>query len=121
MKTPIALAWIAIAGIGMLTGCSNPVTKQQDDPIVTTLMGQPSSFAEQKLGLPNRRNETKSGAEIWEYLDKQKGMAAKDCSVTLSIRNDVIENVIVNSNGQSLLSLASSSCKRIRSSLASEY
>ncbi len=117
MKTRIALAWFAIAGSGLLSGCSSSVTKPQDDPIVSTLTGQPSTFAEQKLGLPNKRNETKSGAQVWEYLDGEKGMMATDCSVTLSIRNDVIEHVFISSEKHSLVSTLATPCKNIRAAL----
>lgn len=100
----------------LLTGCSSN-SVQQDDPIVETLKGQPVNFAEKKLGLPNKRSETRSGAMVWVYLDKKKGMGANHCTVTLSIRNDVIENVAVDTDQQSLLSLMSSSCAEIRKSL----
>ncbi len=113
MKT---LASIATAAI-LLSGCSSAVFQQEDDPIVQTLKGQPSTLAEQKLGLPNKRNETRSGAQVWTYIDKQKGMGANQCEVTLSIRNDVIENVAVSTSEESLFSLVSSSCQQIRKSL----
>ena len=117
MNTRIALAWVAITSGALLTGCSSSVTKQQDDPIVNKLTGQPASFAEQRLGLPNKRNETKSGAQVWEYLDKQKGMMAADCTVTLSIRNDVIEHVFIASEKYSLMSTMATPCKHIREAL----
>lgn len=113
MKT---LASIATAAV-LLSGCSSAVFDQQDDPIVQSLTGQPASFAEKKLGLPNKRNETRSGSQVWVYLDKKKGMGANLCEVTLSIRNDVIENVSVATNEESLFSTVSSSCNRIRKSL----
>lgn len=113
MKTLIAFA----ASAALLAGCSSSVVAPQDDPIVSDLTGKPLVYVEKKLGLPNKRSETRSGAMIWIYLDKQKGMAANECSVTLSIRNDVVENVAVDSDGQSLMSLMSDSCKNIRKSL----
>lgn len=113
MKTLIALT----AAAALLSGCSSSVVAPQDDPIVSDLTGKPLVYVEKKLGLPNKRSETRSGAMIWIYLDKQKGMAANTCTVTLSIRHDVIENVAVDSDSQSLLSLVSSSCDNIRKSL----
>ncbi|RLU01316.1 hypothetical protein [Ketobacter sp.] len=113
MKTLIALT---TAGI-LLSGCSSSVVDPQDDPIVTDLTGKPVEYVEKKLGLPNKRDETRSGAMVWVYLDREKGMSAKECSVTLSIRNKVIENVVVKSDEQSLFSIMSSSCSRIRKDL----
>lgn len=113
MKTLLALA---TAGF-LLSGCSSSVVEPQDDPIVTNLTGKPVAYAEKKLGLPNKRSETRSGAMIWIYLDKQKGMAANECTVTLSIRNNTIENVAVDSDAQSLMSMVSNSCKTIRKNL----
>lgn len=113
MKTLIALT---AAGI-LLSGCSSSVVEPQNDPIVTDLTGKPVDYVEKKLGLPNKREETRSGAMVWVYLDREKGVAAKECSVTLSIRNDVIENVVVSSNEESLFSIMSSSCSRIRKDL----
>lgn len=113
MKTLIALT---TAGI-LLSGCSSSVVDPQDDPIVTDLTGKPVNYVEKKLGLPNKRDETRSGAMVWVYLDKEKGISAKECSVTLSIRNDVIENVVVASDDESLFSLMSSACSRIRKDL----
>ena len=113
MKTLIALT---AAGI-LLSGCSSSVVKPQDDPIVTDLTGKPVEYAEKKLGLPNKRDETRSGAMVWVYLDKEKGVTAKECSVTLSIRNDIIENVVIASDNVSLFSIMSSSCSRIRKDL----
>ncbi|MEE2730069.1 MAG: hypothetical protein VYA55_04565 [Pseudomonadota bacterium] len=113
MKTLIALT---TAGI-LLSGCSSSVVDPQDDPIVTDLTGKPVEYVEKKLGLPNKRDETRSGSMVWVYLDRQKGMSAKECSVTLSIRNKVIENVVVKSDDQSLFSIMSSSCSRIRKDL----
>ena len=116
MKTLIALS----ASTLLLAGCSSSVIEQQDDPIVESLMGKSAAYAEQKLGLPNKRSENKSGSMVWVYVDNNKGMAAKDCSVTLSIRNDVIENVVIATDQKSLVSLVSSSCQRIRETLTSE-
>ncbi len=113
MKTLIALT---TAGI-LLSGCSSSVVEPQDDPIITNLTGKPVEYAKQKLGLPNKRDETRSGAMIWVYLDNKKGVSAKECSVTLSIRNDVIENVVVDSADESLFSVVSNSCGRIRKEL----
>lgn len=113
MKTIIALA---AAGL-LLGGCSSSVVNPQDDPIVIDLTGTPVNYVEKKLGLPNKRSETRSGAMVWVYLDREKGISAKECKVTLSIRNDVIENVIVATDNQSLLSMVSSSCERIRKEL----
>ncbi|AUM13404.1 hypothetical protein [Ketobacter alkanivorans] len=113
MKTLIAFATAAV----LLAGCSSSVVEPQDDPIVADLTGKPIAYVEKKLGLPNKRSETRSGAMIWIYLDKQKGMAANECTVTLSIRNNKIENVAVDRDAQSLLSMVGSSCKTIRKNL----
>jgi len=113
MKTILALAAVGM----LLSGCSSSVVNPQDDPIVQDLTGKSLNYVEKKLGLPNKRSETRSGAMIWVYLDRDKGMAAKECSVTLSIRNDVIENVVVATDDQSLLSMVSGSCERIRKNL----
>lgn len=117
MKTLTALGSIAVSTTLLLTGCSSSVIDSQDDPIIETLKGQPVAFAEKALGLPNNRSETKSGAEVWVYRDKKKGMSANECTVTLSIRNNVIENVAVDTDDQSLLSMVGSSCDQIRKSL----
>ncbi|MAR90403.1 MAG: hypothetical protein SV765_19015 [Pseudomonadota bacterium] len=108
---------LLMAAAVMLAGCSSSVVKPQDDPIVETLTGKSTGFAQKKLGLPNKRSETRSGAMVWIYLDKTKGITAKQCTVTLSIRNDVIENVVVDTEGQSLFSMMGSGCKRIRKDL----
>ena len=91
MKTLSALAATAV----LLTGCSSSVVDPQDDPIVTDLTGKPTAYVQKKLGLPNKRNETRSGAMVWIYVDREKGMSANECTVTLSIRNDVVENVAI--------------------------
>jgi hypothetical protein len=113
MKTLIALTTTAI----LLSGCSSSVIEPKDDPIVQDLTGKPVAYVEKKLGLPNKRSETKSGAMVWVYLDKQKGMSANECTVTLSIRNDIIESVAIATDDQSLMSMVTSSCKRIRKTL----
>ena len=115
MKTLVALSTSAL----LLAGCASSVTNQQEDSIVENLVGKPSSYAQKALGLPNRRQENKSGSEVWAYDDNSKGMAATDCTVTLSIRNDVIEKVAIAKDGKSLLSLVSNACQRIRNTLQS--
>lgn len=115
MKTSIAASIIALT----LAGCSSSVVKPQDDPIVTELTGKNINYVQKKLGLPNQRQDTPSGAMVWVYLDKKKGFTANECRVTLSIRNELVENVVIDTDNQSLLSLVSSSCKDIRKQLAS--
>jgi len=113
MKTFLSLAMAAL----FLTGCTTAATSKQNDPIVKQLMGKPTSYLEQKLGLPNKRNETMSGAMVWVYLDDVSGMDKKSCTVTLSIRNETVEHVVVDAEGQSLFSLVTGSCPRIRKNL----
>ncbi|MEZ5511623.1 MAG: hypothetical protein R3F47_17300 [Gammaproteobacteria bacterium] len=113
MKTSIAATLVALT----LAGCSSSVLQPKDDPIITELQGKSADFVESKLGLPNRRSETRSGAQIWTYLDKQKGMAAKQCEVTLSIRDAKVESVVISTDNQSLLSSMVSGCNDIRKTL----
>lgn len=113
MKTSIAATLVAL----ILAGCSSSVLQSKDDPIITELQGKSADYVQSKLGLPNRRSETRSGAQIWTYLDKRKGMAAKLCEVTLSIRNAKVESVIISTDNPSLLSSMVSGCNDIRKSL----
>ena len=115
MKTTIAATLIALS----LAGCSSSVVKPDNDPIVAQLQNQSVDYVQQKLGLPNRRENTPSGAMVWTYFDKKHGIAANDCSVTLSIRDNKVEHVLVDTHRPSLLSLMASSCDDIRKSLAS--
>ncbi len=112
MKTSIAAAAVALT----LAGCSSAPSapKLQDDPIVTSLKGQTSGYVQKTLGLPNERSELPSGAMVWVYKDNQKGMTANQCKVTLSIRNDSVESVVISTDRQSLLSVLASSCDSIR-------
>lgn len=119
MKTPITLATLSVAASLLLGACSSSVSEPQDDTIVEALNGKPSAYAEKKLGLPNKRTDTRSGAQVWEYWDNKKGMSANNCTVTLSIRNEVIENVLVEKDQQSLFSITATPCQRIRTALDS--
>lgn len=113
MKTSIVATTVAL----LLAGCSSSVLQTSDDPIITELQGKSPDFVQSKLGLPNRRSETRSGAMIWIYLDKEKGMAANQCEVTLSIRNAQVESVVISTENSSLLSFVSKSCDNIRKTL----
>ena len=66
------------------------------------------------MGLPNKRHDTKSGAMVWVYIDKQKGFTAKECNVTLSIRNDTVENVVISTENKSLMSSLTDACAYLR-------
>src|SRR5690606_33569232 len=70
MKTSIAAATAAL----LLAGCSSSVLQSKEDPIITELTGKSADYVQSKLGLPNRRADTRSGAMVWTYFDKQKGM-----------------------------------------------
>lgn len=113
MKTSIAAATAAL----LLAGCSSSVLQFKEDPIITELTGKSVDYVQTKLGLPNRRDETRSGGMVWVYLDKQKGMTAKQCEVTLNIRDAKVESVVISTDNQSLLSTVSSGCKDIRKTL----
>lgn len=104
--------------LSLLAGCiARPVTDQQDDPIVKALTGQSSGYAKEKLGLPNVNKVVASGATVWIYRDVERGMAANECKVSLSIRNDKIERVTVSSEALSLFSAAFTPCEHIRAKL----
>ena len=113
MKTSIAAATAAL----LLAGCSSSVQLFKEDPIITELTGKSADYVQTKLGLPNRRDETRSGGMVWVYLDKQKGMTAKQCEVTLNIRDNKVESVVISTDNESLLSTVSSGCNDIRKSL----
>lgn len=114
MKSLVHVATLA----ALLGGCSSSsIIPQQEDPIITELKGKNTDFVTNKLGLPNQREETRSGGVIWVYLDKRKGMSASECSVTLSIRQNNVESVVIKTEQPSLLSAVNSSCENIRKSL----
>lgn len=114
MKTSIAAATAAL----LLAGCSSSALQfNKEDPIITELTGKSADYVQNKLGLPNRRADTRSGAMVWTYFDKQKGMTAKQCEVTLNIRDNKVESVVVSTENSSLLSTISTGCKDIRKSL----
>ncbi len=115
MKTSIA----AVAFTLFLAGCSS-VLGPSEDPIITELRGKPADYVQTKLGLPNRRAETRSGAMLWIYLDKEKGVSANQCEVTLSIRNATVESVVISTESESLVSYVSSSCDNIRKTLTGQ-
>ena len=94
--------------------CTNPAVKEQDDPIVRILTGKPTTFIIDRLGLPNRRSELASGSKTWIYFDHMKGLNAKECQVSLSIRNKVVERVNISTSNKSLFSFLSKGCQRIR-------
>ena len=116
MKTSIAVATATL----LLAGCSSSAPLFGEDPIVSELTGKSADYAQSRLGLPNRRSESRSGAMMWVYVDRQKGMTARECEVTLNIRNGKIENVLVSTQNQSLLSSMTSSCDNIRNSLVAQ-
>lgn len=86
----------------------------EEDPIITTLTGKNVEFVQSHLGLPHQRKDAESGAMVWVYLDNEKGNSAKDCSVTLSIRNNKVENVYLQRANRSLMGYVSEGCERIR-------
>ena len=109
----------------MLSGCASIEMPDMPsfntpDPIVGSLIGKPVAFVEGKLGLPNRRNDSPSGAMVWTYLDNEKGATAKQCEVSLSIRDGVVENVYISRSNKSLVSFATSACDRIREEVTVE-
>ena len=94
--------------------CVNPAIQEQNDDIIAILTGKPVTFVKTRLGLPNRRNEFASGSKTWVYFDNSKGMTAKSCKVSLSIRDDMIERVNVSTSNKSFASFLSKGCQRIR-------
>jgi len=100
------------ANFGLETGPS--ATKESHDDIVTMLTGKPLSFVESHLGLPNQRSESASGAMTWVYIDKSKRITEKDCKMSISIRNDIIERVNITVSNASLASALDKGCARIR-------
>lgn len=116
MKTSIAAATAAL----LLAGCSSSVLQSKEDPIITELTGKSVDYVQSKLGLPNRRTDTRSGAMVWVYLDKQRGLAAKECEVTLNIRDSKVESVVISTDNQSLLSSVATGCKDIRKTLTGQ-
>ncbi|CBL43728.1 hypothetical protein HDN1F_01450 [gamma proteobacterium HdN1] len=93
-------------------------TERQDDPIVSALEGQPVAFVQEKLGLPNQRDDLPTGAMIWVYNDDAKGLNANSCKVSLSIRDGIVQRVSIQTHSASLVSAALSSCNRIRKDLS---
>lgn len=116
MKTSIAATLVALT----LAGCSSSVLQSKEDPIITELQGKSADYVQSKLGLPNRRSDTRSGAMVWVYLDKQKGMTAKQCEVTVNIRDAKVESVVISTDNASLMSIMSSGCSDIRKSLTGQ-
>lgn len=109
---------ILTAGLILLAGCSAiPQLGPTEDPIVGALQGQNTDFVQKKLGLPNQRQDLPSGAMVWIYLDKVKGMTANECRVTLSIRNNSVESVVIATEQQSLLSTVVNTCDNIRKAI----
>ena len=105
----------------LLGGCSSSsVIPTQEDPIITELKGKNTDFVTQKLGLPNQREETHSGGMVWIYIEKVKGMATNECTVTLSIRQNNVESVVIKSDKPSLMSAISSGCDHIRETLTKQ-
>ncbi len=119
-----ALALSLMAGCSMMPDSMDALslaespTKKQDDIIVDRLEGQPIAFVQEKLGLPNRRNELPTGAMIWTYTDNEKGLNANECKVALSIRDGIVQRVSIETKSESLFSAISSSCARIRKNLS---
>lgn len=120
----VALALSMMAGCSMMPDSMEALslaespTKKQDDIIVDRLEGQPIAFVQEKLGLPNRRNELPTGAMIWTYTDNEKGLNANECKVALSIRDGIVQRVSIETKSESLFSAISSSCARIRKNLS---
>lgn len=94
--------------------CTYQAIEEQDDAIISILTGKPVAFVKARLGLPNRRNELASGSKTWTYFDNSKGINAKDCKVSLSIRNNIVERVNISTANQSFASFLSKGCQRIR-------
>src|SRR3989338_4680616 len=117
MKSLVQVVTLA----ALLGGCSSSsIIPQQEDPIITELKGKNTDFVAQKLGLPNQREETRSGGTVWIYFDKRKGLSASECSVTLSIRQNNVESVVIKTEQQYLLSAVNSACENIRKSLTTQ-
>ncbi len=113
----IAKAFACLIMATITSACATSEIKPQDDPIVLQLTGKSVDFVTKRLGLPNRRKDLATGAMIWTYFDNEKGLSKKSCSVSISIRNGIIERVYVTRENQSLVSVVTSACPRIRESL----
>ncbi|PIE41425.1 MAG: hypothetical protein CSA49_03490 [Gammaproteobacteria bacterium] len=114
MKPQIAAIVLSTAFLGGCSALEQLPVIGSPDPIITNLMGKPTSYLKDKLGLPNRRQDSASGAMVWTYLDNEKGVTAKSCEVSLSIRDDIVEHVYISRQNKSLASFATSACDRIR-------
>ena len=101
----------------LLTACSTTVLNPWDDPIAKNLTGKSVAFVKTRLGLPNRRAESSSGAMVWTYIDRDKNLSTNECRVSLAIRNDVVEKVSITTKSQSLATLMTSFCSNIRKNL----
>ena len=98
--------------------CGNPALTEENDSIIGILTGKPIAFIQARLGLPNRRNELASGAKVWTYFDNSKGLTAKSCKISLSIRNDIVERVHISTDNASFASFLSEGCQRIRKDIS---
>lgn len=125
-STPIAIAIVCSI---ILSGCASQAPQKSaqlsesntvsvNDAIVEILTGKPVSFLTSRLGLPNRRNESDSGVTSWVYIDNQKGVLAKGCQISLTIKNDVVEHVNIETVNNSLASMLNRGCRRIRKDIS---
>ena len=101
----------------LLTACPTTALNPWDDPIAKNLTGKSVDFVKTRLGLPNRRAESSSGAMVWTYIDRDKNLYANECRVSLAIRNNVVEKVSITTRAQSLATLITSFCNEIRKNL----
>ena len=115
-----ALSTVLLAGCSSLPSMPSMPSFGEPDPIVSGLIGKPVTYVEGRLGLPNRRSDSPTGAMVWTYLDNEKGATAKACEVSLSIRDGIVENVYISRQNKSLVSFVTSACDRIREEVATK-
>lgn len=118
MKTSFLAA--ALGAAALISGCATPVTEKQQDPIVDVLTGKPTAWLQSHLGLPNEREEYGKNSMLWVYQDNQRGSMATSCRVSVSIRNNTVERVAIDSERHSLASLAATPCQALRKSVQRE-
>lgn len=118
MKTTLLAA--ALGAAALISGCATPVTQQQKDPIVDTLTGKPTAWLQTHLGLPNEREDYNNNSMLWVYRDNNNGTLATSCRVSVSIRNNTVERVAIDTKRHSLVSLAGTPCQELRKSVERE-
>jgi len=85
-----------------------------DDVIITQLTGQSADYVKNLLGLPNRRDEAYQNLMVWTYIDKEQGIKAIQCEISISIRNNVVEHVAINAARTTMASLMAKPCNDLR-------